>query len=652
MSQFFITGIEFTQATQFRQAYDLAARLPIPDNSIPLIAGKNLVLRVYVSGATAGNWVGATAFPVGTVPGFPAMRVGQGFRMGTLLSMRSDLRTTVQISFTIPVAGTFDFDVYAMQYPPQSGTGGTLVSPPFRIRLVFEERRLIRIRLVRIRYSSASRNLMAAAPTVDDFWKSAAVARRMLPVPDPGFEIVRDSVELYDGEFLRIDPSAHDQSWSGNSANNGTTGNLLNIMDRLANSEGLPADVFYVGMYPDGVNQSSFVGWAVSRWLLTDKSGTTLAHETGHKLRLAHAPCGGPAAVDAAYPKYGGLPDGSIGQYGLDTVAMELKDPANTYDLMGYCSPRWISPYHYSKAFAALVPLRPVTNDSLFDPGKFFLPIDLYRIRNRWVKTDLEILPGNGSPFPPFPFPKTTQSGEMPVLRQFNRSGKQVAVTELETGKASSEAAEELDQRIFGDVEVSPSATRYEIIWKGKKIFESKMATQPLPFSVTWPSDGVSGAVSWKVTGVPDYLMLRIGTKGGRTPGYKTILLSPKESEFKLNPDWIPSQLTYHLELIAVRKGRIGIARSKEYPPFLQEAQVKVLLPLEGTTVKQGDYLSLDAISSNPQASIQWFSHIDGCISNAGTGLSNPLSPGTHILEARSDLPFERAGRVMVKVKG
>ena len=34
---------------------------------------------------------------------------------------------------------------------------------------------------------------------------------------------LRDSVELYDGDFTRIDPSAHDPAWAGRVGNNGTT---------------------------------------------------------------------------------------------------------------------------------------------------------------------------------------------------------------------------------------------------------------------------------------------------------------------------------------------------------------------------------------------------------------------------------------------
>jgi hypothetical protein len=68
----------------------------------------------------------------------------------------------------------------------------------------------------------------------------------------------------------------------------------------------------------------------------------TVAHELGHNFGRFHAPCGDPAGVDAAFP----YPDGGIGVYGLSFSQGQVHPPA-TPDLMGYCTPRWISDYTY-----------------------------------------------------------------------------------------------------------------------------------------------------------------------------------------------------------------------------------------------------------------------------------------------------------------
>lgn len=78
----------------------------------------------------------------------------------------------------------------------------------------------------------------------------------------------------------------------------------------------------------------------------------TLAHELGHNLALGHAPCGGPAGVDEAFP----YPGGSTGVWGYEFAGpswpARLLDPDRHVDLMSYCRPYWISDYNFSKALA------------------------------------------------------------------------------------------------------------------------------------------------------------------------------------------------------------------------------------------------------------------------------------------------------------
>jgi hypothetical protein len=76
----------------------------------------------------------------------------------------------------------------------------------------------------------------------------------------------------------------------------------------------------------------------------------TLAHELGHNLSLRHAPCGSVASSDPNYPHSGG----STGVWGYDFRGGSgfgwLVSPKMYKDLMGYCTPRWVSDYHFKKA--------------------------------------------------------------------------------------------------------------------------------------------------------------------------------------------------------------------------------------------------------------------------------------------------------------
>ena len=72
-----------------------------------------------------------------------------------------------------------------------------------------------------------------------------------------------------------------------------------------------------------------------------------IAHELGHNLNLFHAPCGGAAGPDPHYP----YDDGSIGVSGYDMINESLVSP-QTWDLMSYCEPMWISDYSFTRALA------------------------------------------------------------------------------------------------------------------------------------------------------------------------------------------------------------------------------------------------------------------------------------------------------------
>ncbi len=71
----------------------------------------------------------------------------------------------------------------------------------------------------------------------------------------------------------------------------------------------------------------------------------TFAHEMGHTLGLRHAPCGGAAGPDPAYP----FADGRTGVFGMDTFNGNVIKLPNTVDLMTYCPNQWVSAYNYRK---------------------------------------------------------------------------------------------------------------------------------------------------------------------------------------------------------------------------------------------------------------------------------------------------------------
>jgi len=91
------------------------------------------------------------------------------------------------------------------------------------------------------------------------------------------------------------------------------------------------------GMGYVGGNGNTAIGWD----RLPSGAGI-MAHEVGHNLGRAHAPCGNAGSTDQSFPH----PGGQIGVWGLNVTTLALKPPT-TADFMGYCSPDWVSDYSW-----------------------------------------------------------------------------------------------------------------------------------------------------------------------------------------------------------------------------------------------------------------------------------------------------------------
>lgn len=74
-----------------------------------------------------------------------------------------------------------------------------------------------------------------------------------------------------------------------------------------------------------------------------------LAHEVGHNLSLDHAPCGNPLRVDPHFPH----PGGGIGAWGYDFRDGSVVVPETRRDIMGYCYGQgWLSDYNFEKVIS------------------------------------------------------------------------------------------------------------------------------------------------------------------------------------------------------------------------------------------------------------------------------------------------------------
>jgi hypothetical protein len=653
-----IWGIEATQAIQyFQSTYPLcpgtgATRAGCPDNSVPMVAERPTVLRLYISGASPGANVGAAVTTPTTGGGYGSTfsLIGTGSMVARAgPAVRGDPATTMQVALRPHAAGTYRFDVVALEYAPNWGS--PVASATASITLQFIERRRIRIRLVRIHYTGQGRDV--AAPTVTDFWEMTDFAQRVLPIPSPGFELVRESVEKYDRDFTRIDPSAHDTTWSGYAANRGTTGNLLNILDRLAGAESLPADVIYVGIYPDNVRQSAFSGWAVGRWIMSDRVGETFAHEILHKSgQPQHAPCGGPANIDPSYPDYpafSALPAASIGEVGFDVSALTAKDPLSTFDLMSYCGPKWISPYDYLRAFHTLPPLPPPPpqGSAHFDPHDRVVAVGFARFPDRWTVVDL---PGFASPRPPRP--PALAGGLMLVVR-----GRDDAV--LWSGPAAISPIEvadrEIPELVEGEVPWFADASAVELCRGEETLTRSPVEDAPTLAVAFPPTDELEhgrGTVSYRAESSGRLAVaIRASADGGATWG--AIVTREPAGEVDVGPLLRGSGDDWLLEVLATSGHHTAVEGTERFRVRARPRAILAWSSAEDGRAKRAETVQLFGVAEGGAArasELTWSSDLDGEL-GVGARLATTLTSGRHRIEVRGRAPFERPGRLDLDVE-
>jgi hypothetical protein len=76
-------------------------------------------------------------------------------------------------------------------------------------------------------------------------------------------------------------------------------------------------------------------------------SPETLVHELGHAMGRDHSPCG----TEDSDPRFP-YEDGTIGSWGLFNGI--LRDPSVDADVMGYCTPVWVSDYTFARLFTRI----------------------------------------------------------------------------------------------------------------------------------------------------------------------------------------------------------------------------------------------------------------------------------------------------------
>jgi hypothetical protein len=302
-------------------------------NSVPLVAGRSTILRIYASGQEALPAGSSNIqIAISASPALPSMASAPLMLSGDLEAApsRSEYASTINVPLPASWAtGSYDLSITIdphNQVAEEQEGNNTFVQ-----HVSFNDVPTLRIKIVPVIYTHTDGHRYPA-PTKDSI---SSWILRLFPL---------DQVEI----------SWHaPYAFSGNLKELASFSALLSQVNSLKKSEGAPADQVYYALVPTsdgslgwfngGLVGMGYIGYRVSVGLDYYNAGLTAAHEIAHNLGRYHSPCGSVSSPDPDFP----YPDGSIGEFGLDTTTGQVYSPAASRDFMSYCSPKWVSDYTY-----------------------------------------------------------------------------------------------------------------------------------------------------------------------------------------------------------------------------------------------------------------------------------------------------------------
>ncbi len=302
-----------------------------PDNSVPMVANRDALVRVFVT-ASGANTVAPTVrvhlynagvlvdsvlvtAPSGSVP-LTVDTTNIGASWNALIPaarMQPNLRILAEVD---PADQVPELDKTDNRWPANGTPFATQVLPVAALH----------VRFVPVRQGGLTGNVTNAnKETLLD------LVRRMYPLAAYDVD-VRATYSSSSGPLVSNDSN---HAW----------GAVLTEVAALRATDASSRQYYGVvgTTYNSGYAGLGYVGSPIAiGW---DKSGSApnvVTHEMGHNFGRIHAPCG-VTPFDASYP----YPNADIGVWGLDLPGLALKAPSGFKDIMSYCGPDWVSDYTY-----------------------------------------------------------------------------------------------------------------------------------------------------------------------------------------------------------------------------------------------------------------------------------------------------------------
>jgi hypothetical protein len=350
-----INTLEITQAVQ------------TATNSVPLVAGRATVLRIYPQTNTAGPIPGVSVAVSATRNGSPL--AGSPVIAGPASVVVSPSRSDINSSFNVRLPSDWLSGVVTLQ---------TTIDPANTIEEKDD--------------TNNSSTTTLTFNTVPDLNVTVIPINHIIDVQYTG----PSQYSYIDAMLLKTYPvkAVHithhiNYNFDGTLIDLSGWNALLDDVLNLHYAEHAPSNQFYYGlipvetsnghtwlMYGSGFQGNGEVGGRGAIGLASSSNyhidgGVLAAHEIGHNLARLHSPCGVTTGIDRSYPYSGG----AIGQYGLDVTDLTQFKlyPNTTKDVMSYCQPAWVSDHTYQGMYNYLVgnSYRSVDQSQVMNDGLF-----------------------------------------------------------------------------------------------------------------------------------------------------------------------------------------------------------------------------------------------------------------------------------------
>jgi Peptidase M66 len=316
-----ISGVQLIQSTQSA------------DGSVPMIAGRDALVRVFVTANGANQ-----ARPAARVRLFAGGAQVDSFTIGAPGNAVPTSVDTASLASSwnvlVPAARVAAGLALQVVLDPGDAIAETDESDNLWPGAVPQAVSVLRVPAFALRFVPVKQSANNLTGQVSDANKGAMADATLRMHPLGATTVDVRSAFTTDAPVLASDD------------NNGAWGRILGEIYALRNADGFQGD--YVGVvqvtYGGGIAGLGYVGAPASvAWDKAASASGVVAHELGHNFGRSHAPCGNPSGPDPQYP----YPNASIGTWGLDLPALALKAPGTYKDLMSYCNPDWISDYNY-----------------------------------------------------------------------------------------------------------------------------------------------------------------------------------------------------------------------------------------------------------------------------------------------------------------